>query len=172
MTNELSNSFGLPTPSMTSLVGTNTNATNTTTNAQQQAPRLLLGSSNLPGVIGELVTPTATTDKIKLSAVDAVAKMFKDPHNLNSKTPISLLQELCSKSLLAPPIYELVSADGLTHAPNFAYRCHLTNDFAAIGNGSSKKRAKHAAALAVLQKCRDANIGVNDRLAETLTNLM
>jgi len=113
-----------------------------------------------------------SSGKIKLSALHAVAKLFKDPQNLNSKTPISLLQEICSKSLLAPPIYEFISDEGVTHAPTFAYRCHLTNEYVAIGNGTSKKRAKHTAALAVLQIVRDSNIGVNDDLAEQLTSLM
>lgn len=163
MTSQLPDSFD---PSLAAEIGIDTNS-------KTSLSRVTAGASptNLPrpagGVIGE--TPS---DKIKLSAADAVAKLFKDPQNMNSKTPISLLQELCSKSLLAPPIYELVSAEGLTHAPTFAYRCHLTNEYVAVGSGSSKKRAKHAAALEVLKKCRDSNIGVNDRLAGILTNLM
>lgn len=110
--------------------------------------------------------------KIKLSAVHAAAKLFKDPQNAHAKTPISLLQELCSKSLLTAPIYELVSAEGQTHAPTFEYRCHLTNEWVATGRGSSKKRAKHAAAWALLNMVRERNTGVNDAFVEALNNLM
>lgn len=115
---------------------------------------------------------SSSVGKIKLSAVHAAAKLFKDPQNANSKTPVSLLQEICSKSLLAPPIYDLVSTEGVTHSPTFAYKCHLTNEFVAVGKGGSKKRAKHAAALAVLEMVRDGNVGVNDSIAEALSNLM
>lgn len=116
-----------------------------------------------------------TTDpsgKIKLSAVHAAAKLFKEPLNVNSKTPISLLQEICSKSLIAPPNYELISSEGATHKPMFAYRCSLAPDLVAVAKGNSKKKAKHASAMAVLTQIKEKNTGVNDMLAESLGALM
>jgi hypothetical protein len=109
---------------------------------------------------------------IKLSAINAAAKVFNDSTNTSSKTPVSLLQEICSKNQTAPPVYELMSAEGQMHQPLFVYKCSLGTDYSAVGKGSSKKKAKHASALAVLNLIKEKNVGVNDNLANQLGILM
>jgi len=62
------------------------------------------------------------------------------------KTPISHLQELCTKRGLTPQ-YDLISNEGATHEPTYIMRVTV-GDIVATGKGSSKKKAKHSAALA------------------------
>lgn len=105
-------------------------------------------------------------------AVDAANKLFNESTNKSLKTPISLLQEICSKSQCAPPSYELLAAEGQMHQPIFVYKCILNNFYQAIAKGNSKKKAKHCAALAVLIQIKQSNIGVNDSLAQKMEFLM
>ncbi|XP_055925038.1 RISC-loading complex subunit tarbp2-like isoform X2 [Argiope bruennichi] len=69
--------------------------------------------------------------------------------NAAQKTPISLLQELCATNGINPD-YQLMSVEGAVHAPTFMYRVRV-NDVVATATGQSKKKAKHAAAKAVLE---------------------
>ncbi|GAB1598085.1 interferon-inducible double-stranded RNA-dependent protein kinase activator A homolog [Argonauta hians] len=62
------------------------------------------------------------------------------------KTPISHLQELCTKRGLTPQ-YDLISNEGATHEPTYMMQVTV-GEIVATGKGSSKKKAKHAAALA------------------------
>lgn len=64
---------------------------------------------------------------------------MEDPagHNVPQKTPISLLQELCTKKGLSPQ-YECLSTEGQIHEPTFTFRVTV-NDITAVGNGKSKK---------------------------------
>ncbi|XP_015911790.1 protein Loquacious [Parasteatoda tepidariorum] len=70
--------------------------------------------------------------------------------NTAQKTPISLLQELCAQKGMTPD-YKLMSVEGAVHAPTFMYRVSV-NEIIASATGQSKKKAKHAAAKAVLEK--------------------
>uniref|UniRef100_T1J8G5 DRBM domain-containing protein n=1 Tax=Strigamia maritima TaxID=126957 RepID=T1J8G5_STRMM len=72
------------------------------------------------------------------------------PNLLPTKTPISLLQELCARRGLTPK-YDLLSIEGAVHEPTFVYRVGVS-DIVATGTGQSKKKAKHAAAKSVLDK--------------------
>ncbi|XP_077978656.1 interferon-inducible double-stranded RNA-dependent protein kinase activator A homolog [Glandiceps talaboti] len=67
-----------------------------------------------------------------------------------SKTPISILQELCTKRSLTP-IYDLIACEGAAHQPKFVYRVTV-GEYTANGEGTSKKQAKHTAAENVLQQ--------------------
>jgi len=67
----------------------------------------------------------------------------------NSKTPVSVLQELLSRRGITPK-YELLQIEGAIHEPVFRYRVFLNNEFVATGTGRSKKDAKHAAAKNLL----------------------
>jgi RISC-loading complex subunit TARBP2 len=69
-----------------------------------------------------------------------------------TKTPVSLLQELYVKRGITPK-YDLVQIEGAVHEPTFKYRVTV-GDFMATGCGQSKKKAKHTAAKAVLDKIR------------------
>eukprot|EP00092_Neocalanus_flemingeri_P038031 GFUD01041400.1.p1 GENE.GFUD01041400.1~~GFUD01041400.1.p1 ORF type:complete len:356 (-),score=137.13 GFUD01041400.1:30-1097(-) len=67
-----------------------------------------------------------------------------------AKTPVSLLQELyvrCGQT----PKYDLVQIEGAVHEPTFKYRVTI-GQFVATGSGQSKKKAKHSAAKAILDK--------------------
>ncbi|KAG8189434.1 hypothetical protein JTE90_012508 [Oedothorax gibbosus] len=70
--------------------------------------------------------------------------------NAAQKTPISLLQELCATHNMNPD-YQLMSVEGAVHAPTFMYRVQV-NEIVASATGNSKKKAKHAAAKAVLEQ--------------------
>ncbi|KAG7157791.1 RISC-loading complex subunit tarbp2-like, partial [Homarus americanus] len=61
---------------------------------------------------------------------------------------VSLLQELCMRRGISPK-YDLLQIEGAVHEPTFVYRVTV-GEFAANGSGQSKKKAKHAAAKAVL----------------------
>lgn len=66
------------------------------------------------------------------------------------KTPISYLQELCTKRGITPQ-YDLVANEGAVHEPTFIMRVTV-GDISANGKGSSKKKAKHSAAQAALNQ--------------------
>ncbi|XP_046651849.1 RISC-loading complex subunit tarbp2-like [Daphnia pulicaria] len=67
-----------------------------------------------------------------------------------AKTPVSLLQELYVKKGINPK-YDLIQIEGAIHEPTFKYRVSV-GELVAMGSGQSKKKAKHAAAKAVLDK--------------------
>uniref|UniRef100_A0A8C4NJ81 TAR (HIV) RNA binding protein 2 n=1 Tax=Eptatretus burgeri TaxID=7764 RepID=A0A8C4NJ81_EPTBU len=64
------------------------------------------------------------------------------------KTPISLLQEYGTR-LGKTPVYDLLKAEGQAHQPNFTFRVSV-GAISCIGQGPSKKAAKHKAAEAAL----------------------
>lgn len=66
------------------------------------------------------------------------------------KTPISFLQELCTKRGITPQ-YDLLANEGAVHEPVFIMRVTV-GDIIATGRGTSKKKAKHAAAQAALNQ--------------------
>ncbi|XP_055596312.1 interferon-inducible double-stranded RNA-dependent protein kinase activator A homolog isoform X2 [Uranotaenia lowii] len=68
----------------------------------------------------------------------------------NTKTPISVLQELLSRRGITPQ-YDLIQVEGAVHEPTFRYRVSY-QDKDAMGTGKSKKEAKHAAAKALIDK--------------------
>ncbi|XP_045592643.1 protein Loquacious isoform X2 [Procambarus clarkii] len=80
--------------------------------------------------------------------VDSSTSIEGMPGALPSKTPVSLLQELCMRRGISPK-YDLLQIEGAVHEPTFVYRVTV-GEFAANGSGQSKKKAKHAAAKAVL----------------------
>ncbi|KAL3223952.1 hypothetical protein MRX96_027025 [Rhipicephalus microplus] len=93
---------------------------------------------------GYIATETAIpTEKLNIVAHDTAA-------SVNQKTPISILQELCARNCLTPE-YKLLSVEGAVHAPTFMYRVQV-GEVVANATGQSKKKAKHAAARAILEK--------------------
>lgn len=66
-----------------------------------------------------------------------------------SKTPISILQEMMVKRQQTPN-YELIRNGGGTHINTFAYKV-TCDGLTAVGEGRSKKDAKHEAANAMLK---------------------
>ncbi|XP_063421940.1 protein Loquacious-like [Mytilus galloprovincialis] len=66
------------------------------------------------------------------------------------KTPISYLQELCTRRGITPQ-YDLMANEGAVHEPIFIMSVTV-GDIVSTGKGSSKKKAKHAAAQAALNR--------------------
>ncbi|KAK3103697.1 hypothetical protein FSP39_021107 [Pinctada imbricata] len=66
------------------------------------------------------------------------------------KTPISFLQEICTKRGITPQ-YDLIANEGAVHEPVFQMRVTV-GDVLATGKGTSKKKAKHAAAHNALRQ--------------------
>lgn len=65
-----------------------------------------------------------------------------------SKTPVSILQEYCTRHIITPH-YDLVVNGVGTHDPLFRYKLTV-NDIITYGEGKSKKEAKHEAAREAL----------------------
>lgn len=69
---------------------------------------------------------------------------------VRSKTPVTSLQELCTKRGITP-VYELLASEGRVHEPLFIFRV-AAGGCSSEGKGPSKKKAKHnAAALLLVQ---------------------
>jgi RISC-loading complex subunit TARBP2 len=88
------------------------------------------------------------------------------------KTPVSLLQEVYVKRGITPK-YDLVQIEGAVHEPTFKYRVTV-GEFVATGSGQSKKKAKHSAARAVLERMRHAQskAAANDKSSCTALALV
>lgn len=74
-----------------------------------------------------------------------------------SKTPVSLLQELCLRKGLIPR-YELIQIMGVVHDPTFKYKVNV-GDLVAVGSGRTKQMAKHEAASAMLDNLKQLSSG-------------
>lgn len=109
------------------------------------------------------------SDETAKSAIDAAKALFSG-NNSSVKTPISLLQEICMKCHMQP-VYEVISAEGEIHEPTFVYKVTV-GEIESIGKGTSKKRAKHNAAYAVLNEIKTRCMGKNDLLATQIDGLI
>lgn len=78
-----------------------------------------------------------------------------------SKTPVSILQEFCSRNMINPQ-YDLVVNGVGTHDPIFKYKLTV-NEIVVFGTGKSKKEAKHDAAreaLKLIPSCQSNSLFV------------
>ncbi|BFY97792.1 hypothetical protein BsWGS_00831 [Bradybaena similaris] len=62
------------------------------------------------------------------------------------KTPVSYLQEYATKHAITTPQYDLITNDGTERVPTFTMRVTVADKAVATGKGSSKQKAKQAAA--------------------------
>lgn len=86
-----------------------------------------------------------------LTKITNEPNIIADINNKIVKRPVALLQEICSKLTIEPPIYDMVDTIGPPHEPLFVFRVKNYNRFGIEdGKGTSKASAKHAAALEVL----------------------
>ena len=77
--------------------------------------------------------------------------IIADINNDIVRRPMALLQELCKKLTIEPPVYDLVEMVGPPHEPIFVFRVNKYSRFGIEdGKGTSEASAKHAAALEVL----------------------
>lgn len=96
----------------------------------------------------------AQTPTVDPSTLDQINNV---PGALPSKTPVSLLQELCMRRGISPK-YDLLQIEGAVHEPTFVFRVTV-GEFSANGSGQSKKKARHAAAKAVLDNIIQGGVG-------------
>merc|ERR1712141_114438 len=91
------------------------------------------------------------TDKMENMSMNDSTSLGKSSVSSGApKTPVSLLQELYVRKGITPK-YDLVQIEGAVHEPTFKYRVTI-GEFVASGCGQSKKKAKHSAAKAILDK--------------------
>lgn len=86
---------------------------------------------------------------------------------LSTKTPVTYLQQFCSKKGLVPE-YTLVRNGTGDHNPNFIYQVSICGK-TAIGEGKSKKEAKHAAAKKLLNIVNETAREVEDVVVNPYT---
>lgn len=67
-------------------------------------------------------------------------------------TPITLLQEICSRNGLNPE-YQLLSTEGTVHEPTFKIAVTV-GDINVTASGQSKKKARHAAARRAIEELK------------------
>ena len=99
-------------------------------------------------------------DNMSLNDTGSVSSKSSTASNA-PKTPVSLLQELYVRKGITPK-YDLVQIEGAVHEPTFKYRVTV-GELVATGCGQSKKKAKHTAAKAMLDKL----IAVNNQQSTT-----
>jgi dsRNA-specific ribonuclease len=97
--------------------------------------------------------------------------IIADMNNKIVKRPVALLQEICSKLTIEPPVYVLVEMVGPPHEPIFVFRVSNYYRFGIEdGKGTSKASAKHAAALEVLLLFK--RMTLNTKFCSDLDELM
>ncbi|CAF2598835.1 unnamed protein product [Rotaria sp. Silwood2] len=114
-------------------------------------PDTLLSSLSIKSDNNESSIPLLST---QTQSITNVGIMHDKPiTDLALKTPISFLQEICFR-IHATPTYSLCPSEAqcTSNEPAFLYRV-LVDDMIAFGKGSSKKRAKHKAALCMIEQC-------------------
>jgi RISC-loading complex subunit TARBP2 len=95
----------------------------------------------------------------KTSGKDEVEKEAAKPGANIPKTPVSILQELSCKNNFQIK-YDLVQIEGAVHEPTFKYRVTV-GDLVSTGCGQSKKKAKHSAAKAMIEKLKTLSTSQN-----------
>uniref|UniRef100_A0A0B7BDH8 DRBM domain-containing protein n=1 Tax=Arion vulgaris TaxID=1028688 RepID=A0A0B7BDH8_9EUPU len=81
------------------------------------------------------------------------------------KTPISYLQEYATKHSITPQ-YDLIANEGAVHEPTFIMRVTVGDNAVATGKGSSKKKAKHAAAQNALNTLMGVTVNGEEDVKE------
>jgi len=107
-------------------------------------------------------------------AVNDAINFLNEPQQKSTKTPVCVLQELCTKCFIGAPIYTIISSEGPVHEPVFVCEVNLPG-FVAIGKGTNKKKAKHNSAMNVFNDMRSKCNECNPQLAskfETIINLL
>ncbi|MGB5832498.1 MAG: ribonuclease III [Thiohalocapsa sp.] len=95
-------------------------------------------------------------DKGFSTARDMLLRLFAESlarvaEQQSLKDPKTQLQELLQSARRPLPEYEVVEISGQQHAQRFAVRCRLTDaDRAAVGDGTSRRRAEQEAAEQML----------------------
>jgi len=99
--------------------------------------------------VTEILPESEVEDEADVEVLDEEDAEGGSNHSA-AKTPVSLLQELFVRRGITPK-YDLVQIEGAVHEPTFKYRVTV-GEFVATGCGQSKKKAKHCAAKAILDK--------------------
>ena len=81
------------------------------------------------------------------------------PSGLFEKHPVSVLQELCTRRLWNPPIYNLVYNEGPDHLREFQYEVSVNSEiFRPKGTSKTKKAAKTVSAEKAIEDLRRRNL--------------
>jgi hypothetical protein len=106
------------------------------------------------------------------ASVFASLNALKESNNKIAKTPITVLQEICTKSRANPPEFADMDGNcGKVHDPVFKCECRLF-ELRAIGTGHSKKKAKHKSALEMLKKVQELNAKDHPKESEDLKEIV
>ena len=86
--------------------------------------------------------------KLIASRLDAASS------NSRLDNPKGLLQELAQRDYQCAPVYERLAVEGPAHAPNYRAKA-CVREHEATGEGSTRRAAEAAAAMALLEKLRE-----------------
>ena len=106
------------------------------------------------------------------SCITSDNNILSDISHKIAKTPVTLLQEICTKAQIEAPVYEVISVEGLSHEPSFEYQVTIGGDINGTGKGNSKRKAKHSAALAVLNQFKAETLKKNEKFHRELGLLL
>jgi RISC-loading complex subunit TARBP2 len=94
-----------------------------------------------------------------------VNNLLQEIDSEKTKTAVSVLQEICAKSRLDTPVYEITSTSGNPHEPIFNLKATI-GDLVVTASGNSKKKAKHSAALNMISLLNQ--LGKNNSIVQQI----
>ena len=106
-----------------------------------------------------------TTQINVASTTTVVNNLLQEIDSEKTKTAVSVLQEICAKSRLDIPVYEVTSTSGNPHEPIFNLKATI-GDLVVTASGNSKKKAKHSAALNMISLLNQ--LGKNNSIVQQI----
>jgi len=102
------------------------------------------------------------------TAATIVNNLLQEIDSQKTKTAVSVLQEICAKSRLDTPVYEVVSTTGNAHEPIFNLKTTI-GDLVVTSQGNSKKKAKQSAALNMISLLNQ--LGKNNSIVQQIEKI-
>ena len=102
------------------------------------------------------------------TAATIVNNLLQEIDSQKTKTAVSVLQEICAKSRLDTPVYEVVSTTGNAHEPIFNLKATI-GDLVVTSQGNSKKKAKQSAALNMISLLNQ--LGKNNSIVQQIEKI-
>lgn len=135
----------------------------------QNVFRVVVKVSDLVQARGEGTTAVAAKENAAQKALSHLKSagafcMFVDnsffSFQSNHNSPISLVHQF-GNTLGTEVNFEIVSEEGPAHIKRFVFKCSVGRDYETLGEGSSKKAAKHAAAEAMIKQLKSVSSNFN-----------